>query len=249
MNNSWKNLWFVLGIIMISQPSKSEEMTWMSLPAIKSGKFISVSCQGVGPDKDVAIQVATNQCRSIAADHINGSFNIKTLSLETEQSVGFHSEVTTNYRVNGLFCDVQNQSCKEEDSFTCWLRCKFDVSLAKIVPIMEPERKPASEVELTNNAGHTIDFPAEYVKAGLNIHSKNKQIIITSIPKCQNIIVRGKMNTIFKCDSNPKTIVIYPDDYEIVVRAKGFIPKAIKLEKDRLYDGQPEMVEVILEVL
>lgn len=214
-------LGFVLLGLANAQPSSGEEPSWTSLPASKTGKFVSVSCHGTGPDKDVAIRVAIGACKSIATEFISGTYNIKTLSIETEETAGFHSEVAARYDVQGLNCQVDRQFEEEIDEIShAWMRCRFDSSLAKIVPLLG-NRKLAST------------------------SSKNKQLIFSSIPDCTSLVIRGKMDRMLKCKANPQTLLIYPTDSEIIVRAVGRAPKHIELVHEDLEDT--DTMEVYLE--
>lgn len=222
MGSIWnKYLRFVWGLIAIAQPSLATEPQWAYLPTAQSGSTVAVSCHGTGPDKDISFRVAMGQCQSIAAEVISGSFDIKTLSIETEQTAGFHSEVAAKYDVTGLKCKTEKEHSEIiDDIYNTWLRCRFNSSLAKIIPLIKI-RQPSA------------------------VTSKNRQIIFSSIPECNSLVIHGTMDRMVRCKGNPQTLLIYPTDSEIIVRSSGRIPKHVELVSE---DGQEtEIMEIYLE--
>lgn len=215
--------WVILVFMAIAHSSFGKEPSWYNQPALKLKNTLEVSCRGTGPDADVAIRIAMNQCRSIAAEQILSSFEVKTLSVETEGSAGFHSEVESNQSVTGLACKIGQQYLEESDeTHTAWVRCQFDTSLTKVVPLIK-------------------------TKGNSSIQSKNVQMILSSVPMCNSLIVRGSMARVITCHENPQTVMIYPDDVEIVVRSAGYIPKHLKLENYRSISNDTQVVETYLE--
>ena len=193
-------------------------------------------CHGYGPDRDVAIRLAINQCRSLAVNQLNTSFTVNSLSVETERSVGFHEEVTSNEQVSGLDCEIKDQyEAKTDTGVDAWVLCKMSVSKAKIAPVKN------FSADVQNEASDRHIDKKEIVQ------SRNKQLIVSSVPHCETILIRGKLTKLVRCDSNPQTVMVEPSDKEIIIRASGYRPKHVRISGDRESATETEIVDAYLD--
>jgi hypothetical protein len=195
--------------LMVVQPALSGEPSWSKDMPRLVNKLFQVSCHGLGPDKAIAYQQAQDQCRSIAANHLGGTFKVKTMSMESEEDAGFHQEVIAKNDVHGLFCDVKNSQEEEIDgSYHVYLRCSFDTSLVKIVPKIQKQ-----------------EFAAK-----LPVKSPKRNLIVSSVPHCNSIVVAGDTMKMVRCTGNPQVVTVDGSTSHLVVRAKGYQPKEVEIE-------------------
>jgi hypothetical protein len=195
--------------LMVVQPALSGEPSWSKDMPRLANKLFQVSCHGLGPDKAIAYQQAQDQCRSIAANHLGGSFKVKTLSVESEEDAGFHQEVTAKNEVHGLFCNVDKSFEEEIDgSYHVYLRCKFDTTLVKVIPRVKS---------------------SEYA-AKMPMKSPRRTLIVSTVPQCSSILVAGDIVKMVRCTGNPQVVTVDGSTKHIVVRAKGYQPKEVEIE-------------------
>lgn len=237
-----KTYYLTIVCIVVTQPLLAGEPSWMKDLPRNSGKNTEVSCHGLGPDKETAYRVMLDQCRSLAGDHLLGKFNISTLSTESEGSVGYHQEVTSNYEVTGLQCKVNKyQEEVIEDTFHTYARCSFDNSAIKFSP--RSDKAKESDIKSTSDS-QVLNINDRFRDAGL-IASENRQVIVSSVPQCTTLIVIGKVTRMIRCKENPQTVVIYPSDKQLLVRANGYVPTHVDLSPNRPLE--PVTLEVYLE--
>lgn len=197
---------FIAAALFLPLSGQAEAPAWVRQDAFKrTGSILTLVCRGEGPD-DLARREALSKCRAAAADHANADFQVTTLSVETEKSIGFHEEVSSQKTVTGLECAVKDEYIEQKDGFfVAYLKCSFDLSKAKIVS--EPAEEPA-QVEL----------------------GENKVLYLSSIPKCDSVIVKGSRPRTITCKANPTPIQFQPGDRSIIIRADGYQPKHLNLD-------------------
>lgn len=238
-------------------PALAKAPAWFSENVLKKdGQTLDVSCSGVGPDKAVANQVSISQCQGIGLQYVEG-YTVKTrsLSIEDSQQAAWHSESTTDANVTGLDCKPLRQDCQESDSaWTCYLLCRFDLKTARLMPVTDnkttDEHESSLQIRGAADVG-SVPMPKGTTTKEPLIQSTSRQIIFSSIPACDSILVIGESRVI-KC-AGVQSIVLYPADRELIVRAKGYKPRHIRLQspENRKPTGyEPtEQVEVYLEKL
>ena len=65
----------------------------------------------------------------------------------------------------------------------------------------------------------------------VDIQKDAQTIFLEVVPQCESVLVRGGKPKVINCKSNPVRLSLDDSDSELIVRAKGFQPKTIKLEK------------------
>jgi hypothetical protein len=201
--------------LVVVQPALSGEPSWSKDMPRLANKLFQVSCHGLGPDKAIAYQLAQDQCRSIAVNQLGGRFNVKTLSMESEQDAGFHQEVTSKNDVYGLFCDVKKSHEEEsEGSYHVYLRCQFDASSIKIVPKIQKQ-----------------EFAAK-----IPMRSPKRNLIVSTVPQCNSIIVNSDVIRFVRCTGNPQIVSVDESTTHLTVRAKGYQPKDVELSNEETLD-------------
>lgn len=225
-----------VGLIFFALPAFGQEPDWALKPPELHGAKLLVACHGVGPDRDIAIRLALDQCKSLAAEQLNNTFEVKSLSVETEEMAGFHQEVSAKHYVQGLVCDIQKQYERQiNDSQEAWILCRMDTSKVKI----SPEEKFSANVQNDASDQH-ID------NKGL-VQSRYKQMVVSSVPPCQSMLIRGKLTRMVRCESNPQIVTIEPSDKEVIVRAQGYKPGHVTLSGNRTLVTDTQTLEVYLE--
>lgn len=230
------------------RPSWSKEETLKQV-----GSILYVVCDGAGPSRDLARKFALDSCLTTAANQVNSNFKVTSLSLETEKSVNFHSEVSSNKTVTGLVCNPQSEYSEEKDGqHFVWLKCIYDTSKAKVVSVAEKmnladESKSQSIVQAKKTTSYIRTYGKSVEQKGI-VQSSMRSIALTSIPRCDSVLIRGAKPRSVNCEEMPLTLTVLPDDREIIVRSSGFLPKHIQLDQRRpsTTDSQ-ENLEVYLE--
>jgi len=208
-----------------------------------NGTKLTILCVGDGPSLELARQTATGSCLSTARRQLITKQNIKSLTVETESSVGFHEEVSENIIVSGLTCRPKKEAFEAaESSVRVWLLCEYDLEKATVregtgkVEVDAPSKQSIDGIENRHDLKQlAVVTPA--TKVYETVVSSEQNVIISSVPSCQSIIVRGKRPRTHKCQTNPVTLLIYEDDDEAIVRAPGYLPKTIKLKSGGKIDG------------
>lgn len=243
-------------IFLFSVQGMAAPPSWSKQDTLKQiGSLLYVVCTGRGPAQDIARRDALDHCRTAAADQANGYFKVQALSIETEHAANFHQEISYNKTVTNLACNPQKEyNDDSEGSYRVWIKCRYDLSKAKVVSVdtdEPPSSNSNSEESLIGNRDKLSEVPksSSEVTNGKLISGENRQLILTTIPQCDEILIRGERPRSIKCDEMPKAIFIYPTDKEIIVRSGGYTPKHIKLNSNRTpaNNQTAERVEVYLE--
>lgn len=212
--------------------------TWAANNSTKiNGSTLQTVCHGTGPSVDIARAEALKSCQVNASQFFQSKIKIQSLSVETEKSVGFHQEVSSDNEIEGLICNPTKDALEEVDSqFSVWLSCKFDLNRVKARPIDAPEPKAAEKNNLNNLESTEISHKDDY-------HPKS--IFLSTIPKCESLVIRGSSSRVIECTTNPIKVVLRDGDNEIIVRAKEYKPKTIKLGGV----NENETIQVLLDLL
>lgn len=224
---------------------------------VRRGNNLQVVCNGTAPSGaiDLARKEALQGCRNAAISHLQTNLSVKSLVIETERDVALHSETKQHSSYTGLDCKQDKEKIQEDKdngTVTVFLRCKFDLTKAKVAAIDEPEANdddtPSSLVKNKEDVTAIPISKESKPKEDLE-QSENRHLTLSVVPSpCDSILVRGRPRVI-KCDTNPKTVLIFPEDKEIIIRRRGYKSKHIFLNQDRKPTGyEPiEPLEVYLE--
>lgn len=207
-----------------------------------NGSIYEVICSGRGPDIDLARSEAMRACSLFAAREVPGSVQVRSLTVESERSVGFHEELSENLTLTGLICRPQREEVEESrGELTLWLQCEFDLSKARVTD------KGASE----ESAEAVADRESPRSPSRPTARSGRRLIAMTTVPTCDTILVRGAHPRVVECDGDPVTLVIGPEDRQLIVRARDYQPESLNLSRLRLATGgsKANVVQVLLSPL
>ncbi len=152
------------------------------------GGFYEVVCSGLGPSLFHARQSALDECRLSAASAIQQHLKVKAVSIQTEKDVAYHSEVVQDQEYEGLICIPSKEAVEEsDDRAQVWIKCRFDLSKVKATP-EHSHAKP--QIAL----------------------SDKRRVVISVVPGCESILVRGEKPKVIRCKNNPMTIYLEPGD-------------------------------------
>lgn len=180
-------------------------------------------CDGVGPSASLARKDAINNCQVTARQFVTNEIKIKSLSVETESSVGFHQEIEESSVVKNLSCNPKREETIESsDQFRVWIECQFDLKKVEVVSV---DSKSTSSKTISD------DLKSVEPSKKVDVQKDAQTIFLEVVPQCESVLVRGDKSKVINCNSNPVRLSLDDTDLEIIVRAKGFQPKTIKLEK------------------
>lgn len=203
----------------------------------QDGTSIQTVCNGQGPSVEIARSEALRACQVNASDFFKSKITIKSLSVETEKSIGFHQEIFSDNEYEGLICDPLRNELEEIDShYSFWLECKFDLKKVKVRPKTVVSEPPDSAGNLNS---------LESISVTHKKHYQSKFLIISTLPKCESLLITGATSRVIECTSNPVKVILEKNDKEIIVRAKNYKPKKINLRKT----NENETIQVILDLL
>ena len=169
------------------------------------GETYSVVCSGNSATIGQARQEAVIDCDQQAARQLKTTTTVKSLSVETETQVGYHSEISSEVKVQGLNCRALQEDAdySPQGIVTVFLKCKYDLS--------------GKSKDIDANDG----FKPIQSEQPINVS-------LSTIPKCSSILVRGSRSRTIDCKTNPVNLSLFPSDTEIVIRADGHIPQSLK---------------------
>ena len=189
------------GLALAVPPQWARQNTQSLSP---DGKIYTVVCSATSVSLSQARQEAMTDCDLQASRQLKSTTYVKSLSVETENQVGYHGEVASELKVQNLNCRPQKEDADyNSGTVTVFLKCKYDLS---------GEGKDASAVAAT--------------KAIQNEDATSTAL--STVPKCDSVIIRGIRPRTVECKTNPVNITIYPSDTEIIVRLKGYQPETLK---------------------
>lgn len=240
---------FVVSFAAVAAPPE-----WTRKNGIQEqGSTLTVVTTGSGPSLDLARRSAIDHAKGTAAEQINGSANIQSMSIETEKTASFHSEVSSTKKVEGLTCKPLNEYFEDkEGSFTVWLKCEFDLKKARVQMVDETPSSSNESPAPGKGVGKSIEVAgsgtsASNVAPGTFSRGENRHLILSVIPACESILIRGKQSRSIPCKSNPATIMLLPTDKEVIIRGPaGFAPKHLKVLGD-IRNSESEAMEVYLD--
>jgi hypothetical protein len=169
----------------------------------RNGSILTLVCVGRGPSQDLARREALETCQGTAADSLKTDINVKTMSVETDKDAAFHSEISSRTKVVGLECKVLKERAEEIQSESVdHIKCEFDLSKAKSVPIVENETVVVEKTQI----------------------GSDRQLILSTVPKCESILITGSQPRVVRCDRNPTIMFLRTEDGELIVRSPGRQP-------------------------
>lgn len=228
---------FFMASLYIVLSANAKVPDWAANNSTKlNGSILTTVCNGVGPSLDIARADAVKSCQHSASQYFNTKIKIKSLTVESEKSVGFHQEISSDDEIKNLICEPSKDQIEEFDSqFKIWIECKFDLNKVVVKNVIKddspPDNKTLSALE-SSRITKTADI-------------QDKVVFISSVPKCESLIVKGNSARTIQCSKNPLKIKIKESDIEIIVRANGYKPKTIQLKGIKAN----ETVQVLLDLL
>lgn len=106
-----------MALLLLSVHANAKIPDWAAHNSTKlNGQILTTVCHGLGPSLDIARSEALKTCQSNSSQFFKSKIRIKSLSVETEKSVGFHQEITYADAIEGLNCDPQRDQTDESDS-------------------------------------------------------------------------------------------------------------------------------------
>lgn len=226
--------------------------TWFAKGVMRNGQDLTVTCTATEAGDELAERSAKRNCDVKAANEAVSNIDSRDLVVSTDNDAATHREVTVSSCVVGLICkDPQVESCESDGEVTIWRKCRYDLSLARTRNPRECEDHN-KEVQFTGKdaIANRKDLTSLKKKVVVQDVAKTERssdftLSVATVPPCNDLLVKGHQNSRrIKCSQNPMPITIKPTDEEVIVRAKGHLPKSIILDAK----GKESHVEVFLDV-
>lgn len=250
---SYNHAFAITVLFVFSAEASAKAPAWFSaFNQKRNGNIIEVSCSGHGPDKTLANQASLNECHGISVQYVQGyTVKMKSISVETTRYTSWHSESLSNVVVKGLECEPQKQECSEEnESWTCYNICRFNLSKAKL-EASEKEDPPNLTSESESIAANSNDTGLPKTKKANKpsfTQSGARTIVLSTVPKCDDVLIVGNLSRTIKCSEIPVTLTINDGDSEAIVRLSGYRPCHLQITKRKSGSvSKPEEVTVYFE--
>lgn len=212
--------------------------SFLNEKTVKHGHVLKVSCEGVGPDQSTAKVAALSNCRLVASDFLKQRITVKNTSVQTESDSALHSLVQSEVTTSNFMCKAIKEECEDGDNQSkCYLRCEFDLS--ETISESSPDKEKTSLENLSEAEDKKIEL-----KSNNSVKSSRRSYSISTIPRCQTILIEGKFSRIVQCSQNPVAVTLEETDRTLVIRADKYKPKTIRV-KDLLSD-EGEEIQVVL---
>lgn len=197
---------------------------WSKSTTVKrNGSRLIVLCDGEGATADLAETEARDKCDARAALEYRSTVNVKELTVSTDHDAASHREVTDETCVLGLVCNrPKSYSCEQDGETHAWRRCLYDLSQVH-------EGTCAATNGTNNDPGHIAQKVAVKDAGSFSSATNTYVISISATPPCDDLVINGKVGRRIKCKHNPMRLTVKPGDREIIVRAKGYLPKTLDL--------------------
>lgn len=203
------------------------------------GKLYRAVCSGTGPSIGFARQDAIDSCKVSAAQHLPTEITVKSMSVTSERDGAYAQEVRNRARVSGLVCAPRREAIEErETGVRVWILCEFDLSRAHAARERLPARDEEEEGEWIRNREEL-----ETTELARYVTDRRKVLTLAVIPRCTDLIVRGGSPArVIRCDRNPISILVEPDDREVLVRSDGRFPKTVLLGPSKESRGYAKVI-------
>lgn len=222
-------------MLLLALTASSEALatpTWFSDGQKRIGSEFYVTCVGSGISLELARNESMRSCKGTAIQQVVDTAKVKTLSVESDESAAYHSEISQTNNIKGLICLPDKESIEETESgYKIYLKCRFDISKVTVSDAPEEEiiNRPNSGSIIKNKAEiETIKSDAATTKGNYKKSSESR-LTISSVPACTSIVIRGRKSRSVACNTNPLTVILFDGDTEAILRSNGFKPKTIKL--------------------
>ncbi len=244
------NFGAAMSVLTLMTTAAAAEPSWVREGNRRDGSVLFVTCEASAPARDLAYRFALESCQGTAADMVNGNFVARSMSVETEHSIALHSEISAEKRASGLICAPVNQYTEsQETGFHTYLQCRFSLDRVKVESVSKNSENGNKSDQIVQSEIQTEQ--ETNVGTGKIIQSADRHLIVSCIPACDELILTGgtRPRTV-QMDANPKSVLIYSDDREMVARKKGYLPQHVILSERRtpaIDNFESEFMEVHLE--
>jgi hypothetical protein len=228
---------------------------------VRNGNDLIVVCHSEAVSADLAHEAALASCTHRASSQVQTSFSVNSVSVETDQDASYHREIAARQVISGLTCKPLAEHIEDSGQpVQFWIKCRYDLSKITVAEASEKKKSKPGDIakgddkssSLVENRGEINSLLApgqtdKYQRQEVQV-SKIRQLLLTSVPACQSVLIRGKRPRSIQCKSNPQALQILEDDSELIVRAAKHLPKHIQLKSDRQPASSPmERLEVYLD--
>lgn len=201
---------------------------WTADPVVRNGRTLTVQCLGEGATLELSEMEARDRCDARAILEFRSVVATKEVVVTTDYDSASHRETEDKTCVIGVVCkDPKIISCESDGVSKTWRRCVFDSSSLK-----EGTAKECGTASTGSNEGATSLRRRQTVPGAGKQESGTAYIATVSVtPKCTDIVVTGSNGRRVTCTGNPMRVPIQPGDEELIIRAQGYLPKTVSVER------------------
>lgn len=217
---------------------------------VRKGKVVTVVCMGEGATDELSELDARNRCNARVANEFISSIDVKDTSVFQDKDAAQNREVANRSCVVGLVCLKPSiKTCASDGSSETWRRCEFDLTQAregtKAECAAEEVGTEKSGKDAVANRDDLTGIKQKVQVRDGGRHQRGQGYVLTMsvTPPCDDVLVVGSASRRVKCSSNPLQLPVKGDDREVIVRAKGYMPKTITLDAS----GAESQVDVYLD--
>lgn len=241
-------------LLFLPLACEASDPSWANgKPIDRRGKSLTLICEGASPlAKDLALKAALAACTRIAAAQVDGSARVKSLIVSTEQDAALNEEVSSDKEVTGLVPKILESFTEQAgEGFRAIIKISYDLSKVTVAEVEDAEPESSAGKSLVVDGEGASEQPSG-IKRGSLTRSGNRTLLVTTVPKCASLIVRGKSKSrVIRCEEGAMPVTIFAEDRELIARPpKGYLPKTIKLTGDRKPssdDYETDEIEIYFE--
>jgi hypothetical protein len=199
----------------------------------QNGSVFTSVCEGDGPSADLARMDAIRHCKASAAEQLGTKVQVQSLSVRSDNSAGFHQEISQSGNYEGLICSPKNTYTQPEDGhYRFWIQCEFDLSKAKLAT-GDANQESAAQAHTAEERVGALSSSTRDVKklksTAAYDQSETRTVSIISVPACEDMMIQGPKARVIKCHDNPNDVGTFGEDTDILVRRAGYASKTVSL--------------------
>lgn len=205
----------------------------------REGSIVTVSCEGAGATQELSGIEARDRCDSQAALEYRQTVNVKELVVSTDKDSAMHREVAAETCLVGVTChDPMEMVCENDGSTRTWRRCTYHMaeiregSPTECRDLNSSQKSVASGDAVSNRSSlGQINQKVKVKDAGRYERGENYVLRVSVVPACDDIVINGSSGRRLQCKTNPVNVPVRSSDRELIIRAKGYLPKTIQLNQ------------------
>jgi hypothetical protein len=224
----------IVGMAMLISKSSFAAPAWTKGKSlVQNGNELTVVCHSESTSEDQAREEARSICIHAATSQLQTSYSVSSLAIETDRDVTIHRSISTNQVVTGLNCQLLDEYIDDvQQPVQVWEKCRFDLAKARVKASQHVKTNNEEKEQAKSNDDPNLEIglpvaSSESFMPRRPAQGRIKSFLISTTPICDEILVTGKRARVLRCVSQPVSLVLDPEDEEIIIRSRGYLAKEL----------------------